>query len=83
MAKKQDGRIDEKQIEWLKKRHRPEDVKSLLQEITKAVLERDFRRQLKTFFPNAQVQLGIVHPIRNSSNYGHRKTCAYSYGLPI
>jgi hypothetical protein len=36
MAKKQDSRFDEKQIdEWLKKGQQPEDIKSLLQEITK------------------------------------------------
>ena len=47
MAKKQDGRFEEKQIdEWLKKGHQPEDVKSLLQEITKAVLERALQGEM-------------------------------------
>lgn len=47
MGKKQDSRFDEKQIdEWLKKGHQPEDVKSLLQEITKAVLERALQGEM-------------------------------------
>jgi putative transposase len=47
MGKKQDSQFDEKQIEeWLKKGHQPEDVKSLLQEITKAVLERALQGEM-------------------------------------
>ena len=41
MSKKKERPFDEKQIDaWLKDGHSPEDVKSLLQQITKAVLER-------------------------------------------
>jgi transposase-like protein len=47
MAKKQEQRIDEKQTdEWLKKGHDPEDVKTLLQGITKAVLERALQGEM-------------------------------------
>jgi putative transposase len=55
MAKKQDGRFDEKQIdEWLKKGHQPEDVKSLLQEITKAVLERALQGEMTEYLGYAK-----------------------------
>ena len=47
MGKKQEGPIREEQIdEWLKKGHQPGDVKSLLQQITKAVLERALQGEL-------------------------------------
>ena len=47
MGKKQEGPFREEQIdEWLKNGHKPEDVKSLLQQITKAVLERALQGEL-------------------------------------
>lgn len=48
MAKKQqDQPFEEKQIdEWLKNGHKPEDVKTLLQQITKAVLERALQGEM-------------------------------------
>ena len=47
MGKKQDQPFDEKQIdEWLKNGHKPEDVKTLLQQITKAVLERGLQGEM-------------------------------------
>ena len=46
MAKDRGG-IDPEQIdEWLRDGHKPEDVKSLLQQITKAVLERALQGEL-------------------------------------
>ena len=48
MATKKERPFDEKQIdEWLKDGHKPEDVKSLLQQITKAVLERALQGEMK------------------------------------
>lgn len=47
MANKKERPFDEKQIdEWLKAGHKPEDVKSLLQQITKAVLERALQGEM-------------------------------------
>ena len=47
MAEKKERPFDDKQIdEWLKNGHKPEDVKSLLQQITKAVLERALQGEM-------------------------------------
>jgi putative transposase len=47
MANRKERPFDEKQIdEWLKAGHKPEDVKSLLQQITKAVLERALQGEM-------------------------------------
>ena len=47
MADKKERPFDEKQIdEWLKNGHKPEDVKSLLQQITKAVVERALQGEM-------------------------------------
>ena len=47
MAEKKERPFDEKQIdEWLKNGHKPEDVKSLLQQITKAVVERALQGEM-------------------------------------
>ena len=47
MANRKERPFDEKQIdEWLKAGHKPEDVKSLLQQITKVVLERALQGEM-------------------------------------
>jgi putative transposase len=47
MANRKERPFDGKQIdEWLKAGHKPEDVKSLLQQITKAVLERALQGEM-------------------------------------
>jgi putative transposase len=47
MAKKQERPFSEEQVnEWLKSGHKPEEVKTLLQQITKAVLERALQGEL-------------------------------------
>jgi putative transposase len=47
MADKKERAFDDKQIdEWLKNGHKPEDVKSLLQQITKAVVERALQSEM-------------------------------------
>ena len=47
MADTKERPIDDRQIdEWLKKGHKPEDIKSLLQQITKAVVERALQGEM-------------------------------------
>jgi transposase-like protein len=55
MADKKEQVFDDKQIdEWLKNGHKPEDVKSLLQQITKAVVERALQSEITEHLGYAQ-----------------------------
>ena len=50
MKKQRDTRFEKEVNKWLKNGHSPDDLKTLLQRITKAVVERALQGELPTHF---------------------------------
>jgi putative transposase len=80
MAEKREGPFDEKQIdEWLKDGHKPEDVKTLLQQITKAVLERALQGEITEHLGYARNDVAGKNS-GNSRNGATAKTLKGDFG---
>ena len=80
MAKRKESPFDEKQIdEWLKAGHSPEDVKSLLQQITKAVLERALQGEMTEHLGYAKSDVAGYNS-GNSRNGATAKTLKGDFG---
>jgi putative transposase len=80
MAEKRERPFDEKQIdEWLKDGHKPEDVKTLLQRITKAVLERALQGEITEHLGYARNDVAGKNS-GNSRNGATAKTLKGDFG---
>jgi putative transposase len=80
MAEKKERPFDEKQIEeWLKDGHKPEDVKTLLQQITKAVLERALQGEMTEHLGYARNDVAGKNS-GNSRNGATAKTLKGDFG---
>ena len=79
MKKQRDTRFDKEVDEWLKKGHSPEDVKTLLEQITKAVVERALQGELTAHLGYGKHESEGIHS-GNSRNGATTKTVRGDFG---
>ena len=79
MKKQRDTRFEKEVDEWLKNGHSPDDVKTLLQQITKAVVERALQGELAAHLGYAKHEPEGIHS-GNSRNGATTKTVRGDFG---